>query len=81
LCKIIATTKWSSPGVKREALALSWDDVDVNKRVAHVRRTVALGKVEERTKTAGDRPILLNERALHALEFAKHYAQRRSKGA
>lgn len=64
-----------------EALALRWDDVDLCKKVVHVRRTVALGKVEERTKTGGERHVLLNDRALHALEFAKQYAERRSKGA
>ena len=64
-----------------EALALRWDAVDMSKRVAHVCRTVALGVVEERTKTGGDRFVLLNERAIHALEFAKVYAERRKSGA
>ena len=63
-----------------EVLALRWDAVDLSKRHAHVRRTVALGVVEERTKTGGDRFVLLNERALHALEFARKYAERRKKG-
>lgn len=63
-----------------EALALRWDAVDINKRVAHVCRTVALGIVEERTKTRSDRFVQLNERAMHALEFAKIYADRRKLG-
>lgn len=63
-----------------EATALRWDAVDLEKRVAHVRRTVALGKVEERTKTGRDRFVLLNERALHALQYAREYAQRRAQG-
>lgn len=63
-----------------EALALRWDAVNLEKRTAHICRTVALGKVEERTKTGGDRYILLNSRALHALEFAREYAERRKKG-
>ena len=63
-----------------EALALRWDAVDLEKRQVHVCRTVALGEVEERTKTGKDRFVLLNARALHALEFAKQYAQRRKKG-
>lgn len=64
-----------------EALALRWDAVDLTKRVAHVCRTVALGVIEERTKTGCDRFVLLNERALHALAFAKAYAERRKSGA
>ena len=63
-----------------EALALRWDAVDVEKRVAHVCRGIALGEVVERTKTGSDRFVLLNERALHALEFAKQYADRRRRG-
>ncbi|MCO8160942.1 site-specific integrase [Pseudomonas sp. 21LCFQ010] len=63
-----------------EALALRWDAVDEVARVAHVKRTVALGIVVERTKTGTDRTVLLNERALHALAFARQYAQRRLAG-
>lgn len=63
-----------------EVMALRWDAVDLTKRVAHVCRTVALGKVENRTKTGKDRFVLLNERALHALAFAKEYAARRQAG-
>ncbi|SDQ67941.1 MULTISPECIES: tyrosine-type recombinase/integrase [unclassified Pseudomonas] len=63
-----------------EGLALRWDAVDLEKKVAHVKRTVALGEVVERTKTGKDRFVLLNERALHALEFAREYAERRRKG-
>ena len=43
-------------------------------------RTVALGVIEERTKNRGDRFVLLNERAMHALEFARAYAERRKMG-
>ncbi|QLG93312.1 tyrosine-type recombinase/integrase [Pseudomonas yamanorum] len=63
-----------------EALAMRWDSVDVEKRTAHVCRGIALGKVVERTKTGSDRFVLLNARALHALEFAREYAERRKKG-
>ncbi|UVM64465.1 site-specific integrase [Pseudomonas sp. B21-009] len=63
-----------------EGLALRWDAVDLEKKVAHVKRTVALGEVVERTKTGKDRFVLLNERALHALEFAREYAERRRNG-
>jgi integrase len=64
-----------------EALALRWDAVDLEKRTAHICRTVALGKVEDRTKTNTDRFVLLNDRAMKALEFAKGYAERRRNGA
>ncbi|MFK0033002.1 tyrosine-type recombinase/integrase [Pseudomonas monteilii] len=63
-----------------EGLALRWDTVDVTKKTVHVRRTIALGVVEERTKTGRDRFVLLNDRALRALEFAKQYAERRRQG-
>ena len=60
-----------------EALALRWDAVDLEKKTVHVKRTVALGVIEERTKTGSDRFVLLNERALHAIQYAKKYAERR----
>jgi len=63
-----------------EVAALRWEAVDLVKRQVHVCRTVALTAVEERTKTGKDRFVLLNERALHALEFARQYAERRAKG-
>nr|WP_314493211.1 tyrosine-type recombinase/integrase [uncultured Pseudomonas sp.] len=63
-----------------EGLALQWDTFDEAKRTIHVRRTIALGVVEERTKTGRDRFVLLNERALHALGFARQYAERRKLG-
>ena len=63
-----------------EALALQWQDVDWSRRTVHVRRTVALGELEERTKTGSDRFVLLNQRALRALWFAKAYADRRLLG-
>ncbi len=64
-----------------EALALRWDAVDKVARTAHVCRTIALGEVEERTKTGFDRFVLLNDRALHALAYAEEYAERRKQGA
>ncbi|OAI84924.1 tyrosine-type recombinase/integrase [Pseudomonas putida] len=60
-----------------EALAVRWDAVDLEKKTVHVKRTVAQGVVEERTKTGKDRFVLLNDRALHAIEYAKEYAERR----
>lgn len=61
-----------------EIAALQWDSVELEKRRVLVRRTVAQKKVEERTKTKRDRYVLLNDRAVHALEFAKAYAERRA---
>lgn len=63
-----------------EILALKWERVDMDKRVAHVCRIVAKGKVVDRTKTKKDRYVLLNDRAMHALTFAKGYAERRKAG-
>jgi len=63
-----------------EALALRWDAIDMDKRVAHVCRTIALGEVQERTKTGRERFVLLNDRAMHALDFARGYAERRKQG-
>lgn len=63
-----------------EALAMRWDAVDEEKKTAHVCRGIALGEVVERTKTGGDRFVLLNDRAMHALQFAREYAERRKKG-
>lgn len=63
-----------------EILALRWDRVDMEKRIAHVCSVVALGKVEQRTKTNKDRYVLLNDRAMKALGYAKEYATRRLLG-
>ncbi|CAI8773040.1 tyrosine-type recombinase/integrase [Pseudomonas soli] len=63
-----------------EALAVRWEVIDEEKRTVHVRRTIALGEVEERTKTGRDRFVLLNERALRALQYAREYADRRKQG-
>jgi integrase len=63
-----------------EALALRWDAVSIEKRTAHVCRGIALGEVVERTKTGGDRFVLLNERALHALAFVKNMQNVGKKG-
>lgn len=91
--KLYATSHWPSQiyaalfeflfftGVRiSEALALRWDAIDWPKKEAHICRTVALGKIEERTKTGSGRFVLLNERALHALRFAQEYAERRKNG-
>ena len=63
-----------------EALAVRWDVIDMGRKTVHVKRTVALGEVEERTKTGRDRFVLLNDRALRAIQFARQYADRRRDG-
>jgi integrase len=60
-----------------ELRALRWDEIDQEKRVAHVCRIVVDGKVEERTKTKYARTVMLNSRALHALAEAKKIADAR----
>ncbi len=47
-----------------EALAVRWDVIDMEKRTVHIKRTVALGKVEERTKTGRDRFVLHEQSGL-----------------
>lgn len=64
-----------------EALALQWDAVDLESGHVRIFRVVALGEIEERTKTHKSRTILLNERSIHALRFAQQYAERRRKGS
>lgn len=61
-----------------EIAALRWGEVDLQKRVAHVCRIVVDGEVEERTKTKYARTVMLNSRALKALEQAKKIAETRA---
>ena len=56
-----------------EISALRWDMVDFKKKTAYVCRIVADSEIKERTKTNKPRYVLLNERALGALAFAKKY--------
>lgn len=63
-----------------EILALTWEDINLEKRVAHVHKVMALGEIHHRTKTKRDRYVLLNDRALKALAFAKEYAAKRISG-
>jgi integrase len=64
----------------QEALALQWNAVDLERKQVRIFRVLAHRKIEERTKTNKERTVLLNHRAIHALEFAKAYAERRKKG-
>ena len=63
-----------------EGLAVQWQDIDKEKKVVRIRRTIALGEVAERTKTGQERIVLLNERALQAIDYAEKYAERRRQG-
>ena len=60
-----------------ELRALRWDEIDLEKRVAHVCRIVVDGKIEERTKTKYTRTVMLNSRAMHALTEARRIADAR----
>ena len=60
-----------------ELAALRWDEVDTEQRVAHVCRIVVDGVVEERTKTKYARTVMLNSRALNALQCAREIADAR----
>jgi integrase len=62
-----------------EIAALRWEEVDSDARVANVCRIVADYKIEERTKTRETRRVMLNSRALNAIEVAKGVAELRAK--
>ncbi|GFZ62025.1 transposase [Pseudomonas amygdali pv. eriobotryae] len=61
-----------------EAMALRWSEVDSRKRSARVCRIRIYGKIQERTKTKVVREVLLNDRALHALDKARPLTELRS---
>lgn len=60
-----------------EIMALRWDEVDMDKRTAHVCRIVVENQVMERTKTKYTRTVMLNSRALAALTKARKIADDR----
>ncbi|MGY3014710.1 integrase [Pseudomonas sp. TE6283] len=62
-----------------EIMALRWDEIDFEKKTAHVCRIVVENQVVERTKTKYTRTIMLNSRALAALGRAKHIADSRKR--
>lgn len=51
-----------------EILALRWDDIDFRSGYARVSKAQSKGRLNDRTKVAEVRDVLLNERALHALQ-------------
>jgi len=61
-----------------EAMALRWSEVDTRSRRAKVCRIRLYGKIKERTKTKVSREVLLNDRALQALEKARPLTAARS---
>lgn len=58
-----------------EIRALRWAEVNEEKRRAHVCRQIVKGELVERIKTKTVRDVLLNDRALHAIEVAKSLAK------
>lgn len=62
-----------------EIMALRWDEVDLEKKTAHICRIVVEKQVVERTKTKYTRTVMLNSRALGALARAREIAHYRSK--
>lgn len=61
-----------------EAMALRWAEVDMRKKTARVCRIRIYGKIQERTKTKTSREVLLNDRAIKALEKARPLTAARS---
>ena len=54
-----------------EMLALTWGDIDWRQGLAYVRKAQSKGRLNQQTKTAHAREVLLNERAMNALKQAK----------
>lgn len=61
-----------------EAMALRWEEIDMRKKTAKVCRIRIYGKIQERTKTKRSREVLLNDRAIKALEKARPLTAARS---
>ena len=61
-----------------ELMGMRWEEVDFKARTAHVCRVVVDGAIHERVKTKKARHVLLNDRALHALNEAKPLTMARS---
>jgi len=61
-----------------EVMALRWDEIDFEKKTAHICRIVVEKQVVERTKTKYTRTVMLNSRALDALSKAREIAEYRS---
>ena len=57
-----------------EVRALKWSEVSEEKKRVHVCRQIVKGQLVERIKTKTVRDVLLNDRALHAIEVARSMA-------
>lgn len=57
-----------------EIRGLKWPEVDTEKRRAHVCRGIVKGELQERIKTKTVRDVLLNDRALNAIQVARSLA-------
>ncbi|MNJ24572.1 putative prophage phiRv2 integrase [compost metagenome] len=62
-----------------EIMALRWDEIDLEKKTAHICRIVVENQVIERTKTKYTRTVMLNSRAMGALERAQEVSHYRSR--
>jgi len=54
-----------------EIMALRWEEINLERKTAYVCRIVSEGKIAERVKVPPFRHVLLNDRALHALECSR----------
>lgn len=54
-----------------EMLALTWDDIDWHNGIARVSKAKSKGRLNNQTKTANSRDVILNARSLHALQIMK----------
>ena len=61
-----------------EVMALRWSEIDRRARTANVCRIQIRGVIQDRTKTKRSRKVLLNDRAMHALEKARPLTEARS---
>lgn len=62
-----------------EQAALRRDEVNRNARTAHVCRVMVKGEIKDRVKTKRERDVLLNDRAMHALDEALTMTEGRSR--
>ena len=61
-----------------EVMALRWSEIDRRGKATNVCRIQIRGMIQDRTKTKRIRKVLLNDRALHALEKARPLTEARS---
>lgn len=54
-----------------EMMALTWDDIDWFNKTARVEKAQTKGRLNDQTKTAKMRDVMLTDQALHALDIMK----------